>query len=51
VKVGCELPILVVATNQNDILHRCLTRADTHKERVHASISRSMDIQVSPKTF
>ncbi|MGR3480347.1 MAG: threonine synthase, partial [Salipiger marinus] len=38
---------LVVATNQNDILHRCLTSGGYVTSEVHPSISPSMDIQVS----
>ncbi|WP_415403800.1 threonine synthase [Tateyamaria sp. SN3-11] len=43
------LPIdrLVVATNQNDILHRCLSGQGYHKGDTIPSISPSMDIQVS----
>ena len=43
------LPIerLVVATNQNDILHRCLTTGGYVTDSVTPSISPSMDIQVS----
>jgi threonine synthase len=36
-----------VATNQNDILHRCLSGQGYHKGGVAASISPSMDIEVS----
>ena len=44
-----ELPIdkLIVATNQNDILHRCLTTGRYEMDGVKPSISPSMDIQVS----
>ncbi len=38
---------LVVATNQNDILHRCLTTGKYIPDGVIPSISPSMDIQVS----
>ena len=38
---------LVVATNQNDILHRCLSGEGYHKGDTQPSISPSMDIQVS----
>ena len=46
---GMGLPIerLVVATNQNDILHRTLETGAQRKEGVTPSISPSMDIQVS----
>jgi threonine synthase len=43
------LPIdrLVIATNQNDILHRAITGGDYTTKGVKPSISPSMDIQVS----
>lgn len=46
---GMGLPIerLVVATNQNDILHRALTSGAYVTDGVKPSISPSMDIQVS----
>lgn len=46
---GMGLPIekLVVATNQNDILHRALTSGAYVTEGVRSSMSPSMDIQVS----
>ena len=37
----------MVATNQNDILHRALTTGDYRSDGVKPSISPSMDIQVS----
>ena len=45
----CGLPIdrLVIATNQNDILHRTVQSGLHAKEGVAPSISPSMDIQVS----
>ncbi|KAB2543545.1 threonine synthase [Salipiger aestuarii] len=46
-KMGLPIDRLVVATNQNDILHRCLTSGDYATSEVHPSISPSMDIQVS----
>ncbi len=46
-EMGLPIADLVVATNQNDILHRCLRTGAYHKGEVHASISPSMDIQVS----
>ncbi|MGR3509526.1 MAG: threonine synthase [Sulfitobacter sp.] len=46
-EMGLPIADLVIATNQNDILHRCLTTGAYHKGAVHASISPSMDIQVS----
>jgi threonine synthase len=46
---GMGLPVdrLVIATNQNDILHRTLDSGSYQKGRVVPSISPSMDIQVS----
>ncbi|MGY9046537.1 threonine synthase [Puniceibacterium antarcticum] len=46
-KMGLPIDRLVVATNQNDILHRCLTTGDYKTDEVTPSISPSMDIQVS----
>lgn len=46
-RMGLPVRDLVVATNQNDILDRCLKGQGYHKGEVHASISPSMDIQVS----
>lgn len=46
-KMGLPIDQLVVATNQNDILHRCLQGQGYQTSRVHPSISPSMDIQVS----
>ena len=46
-KMGLPIETLVIATNQNDILHRCLTTGIYQTDTVHPSISPSMDIQVS----
>ncbi|MEM8823742.1 MAG: threonine synthase [Pseudomonadota bacterium] len=46
-RMGLPIDKLVVATNQNDILHRCLTTGDYRPGQVAPSISPSMDIQVS----
>ena len=46
-RMGLPIDQLVVATNQNDILHRCLSGQGYHTSRVRPSISPSMDIQVS----
>ncbi|MGJ8628153.1 MAG: threonine synthase [Sulfitobacter sp.] len=46
-QMGLPIADLVIATNQNDILDRCLKGQGYHKGGVHASISPSMDIQVS----
>ncbi|AUH32518.1 threonine synthase [Paracoccus tegillarcae] len=45
--MGVPIRRLVVATNQNDILHRALTTGEYRMGEVHPSISPSMDIQVS----
>ncbi|MEO0668864.1 MAG: threonine synthase [Pseudomonadota bacterium] len=46
-RMGLPIDRLVVATNQNDILHRCLQGQGYHKGQTIPSISPSMDIQVS----
>ncbi|MCB2093909.1 MAG: threonine synthase [Rhodobacteraceae bacterium] len=46
-RMGLPIDRLVIATNQNDILHRCLTTGRYQMEGVVASISPSMDIQIS----
>ncbi|GGH32200.1 L-threonine synthase [Cribrihabitans marinus] len=46
-RMGLPIGRLVVATNQNDILHRCLSGQGYHKGDTIPSISPSMDIQVS----
>ncbi len=46
-RMGLPIADLVVATNQNDILDRCLKGQGYRKGPTHPSISPSMDIQVS----
>ena len=46
-KMGLPIEKLVIATNQNDILDRALTQGQYRTNGVKASISPSMDIQVS----
>ena len=46
-KMGLPIEKLIVATNQNDILHRCLSTGEYRPDGVVPSISPSMDIQVS----
>jgi threonine synthase len=46
-RMGLPIDRLIVATNQNDILHRTLQTGVQKKEGVTPSISPSMDIQVS----
>jgi threonine synthase len=46
-KMGLPIDRLVIATNQNDILHRTMETSAYTKDGVTPSISPSMDIQVS----
>ncbi|SIO37974.1 L-threonine synthase [Rhodovulum sp. ES.010] len=46
-RMGLPIERLVIATNQNDILHRALTGGAYETHGVTPSISPSMDIQVS----
>ena len=46
-RMGLPIDRLVIATNQNDILHRTMQNGIHLKEGVTPSISPSMDIQVS----
>ena len=46
-RMGLPVEQLIIATNQNDILHRTLETGAQVKEGVTPSISPSMDIQVS----
>ena len=46
-RMGLPIDQLVIATNQNDILHRTLSTGSYAAKGVQASISPSMDIQVS----
>lgn len=46
-RMGLPVERLVIATNQNDILHRTLQSGEHRKQGVTPSISPSMDIQVS----
>ena len=46
-KMGLPIERLIIATNQNDILHRTLKTGNHTKSGVKPSISPSMDIQVS----
>ena len=46
-RMGLPVDRLVIATNQNDILHRALSGGDYTKKGVRPSISPSMDIEVS----
>jgi threonine synthase len=46
-RMGLPIDKLIVATNQNDILHRALSLGDYVPDGVTPTISPSMDIQVS----
>ncbi|CAM3215629.1 threonine synthase [Paracoccus nototheniae] len=46
-RMGLPIRRLIVATNQNDILHRALSMGEYRTGEVEPSISPSMDIQVS----
>jgi len=46
-KMGLPINKLVVATNQNDILHRAISSGDYKIKKVKESISPSMDIQLA----
>jgi len=46
-KMGLPINKLIVATNQNNILERCLNTGKYKPEKVNESLSPSMDIQVS----
>ena len=46
-KMGLPINKLIVATNQNDILHRAITKGNYEVEKVFETISPSMDIQIA----
>jgi len=46
-KMGLPIHRLIIATNQNDILHRCISANDHSKKPLQHSLSPSMDIMVS----
>lgn len=46
-KMGLPIDQLVIATNQNDILHRCISANDHSKHPLEHTLSPSMDIMVS----
>jgi len=46
-KLGANIDKLIIATNQNDILHRALSSGQYSKGEVFKTFSPSMDIQVS----
>ncbi|MBU6338649.1 MAG: threonine synthase [Rickettsiales bacterium] len=46
-KMGLNINKLIIATNSNDILHRFLKNNDYSRNKLHETISPSMNIQVS----
>ena len=46
-KMGLPINKLIVATNQNDILHRAISKGTYDVEKVSETISPSMDIQIA----
>jgi threonine synthase len=46
-QMGLPINKLVVATNENDILHRFFTKGEYHRHDINQTISPSMDICVS----
>ena len=46
-KMGLPINKLIVATNQNDILHRAISKGSYEVENVYETLSPSMDIQVA----
>jgi threonine synthase len=46
-KMGLPIKQLVIATNQNDILHRCISENDHTTRPLEQSLAPSMDIMIS----
>ena len=46
-KMGLSIDKLIVATNENDILHRAITKGDYISKEVRETLSPSMDIQLA----
>jgi len=46
-QMGLPIEQLIIATNVNDILHRCISDNDHSKQQLEHSLSPSMDIMVS----
>ena len=46
-KMGLPINKLIVATNQNDILHRAISKGKYESQNVFETISPSMDIQIA----
>ena len=45
--MGLPIEQLVIATNQNDILHRCISDNDHTTKPLQQSLAPSMDIMIS----
>jgi threonine synthase len=45
--MGLPINKFIVATNQNDILHRAISKGNYDVENVSETISPSMDIQIA----
>ena len=45
--MGLPVKKLLVATNSNDILHRCINNNDHSPKKVDVSLAPSMDIMIS----
>ena len=45
--MGLPIDKLIVATNENDILHRAISKGDYISKKVKETISPSMDIQLA----
>jgi len=46
-KMGLPVDLLIVSTNENDILHRFFSKNDYSKQSVKSTVAPSMDIQIS----
>lgn len=46
-KMGLPIHKLIVATNENDILHRAISKGDYISKEVKETLSPSMDIQLA----
>ena len=46
-KIGLPIDKLIVATNENDILHRAISKGDYVSKKVKETLSPSMDIQLA----
>ena len=49
--MGLPIDKLIVATNQNDILHRAISNGSYEIDKVFETISPSMDIQIANTFF